>query len=666
MPWARRQTYRVAGNTSSTETYEMNDYSLGMNSFFANDKFPFRTGQNKRLIGPNYWRLAQDARIITFGDYETRKGFDFHSEAAGQAQDQAITAITGAANQSFSGVTRLAQKFTAASSGKLTRLDVNIANDASATGTIIIALYSDSGGSPSSLLGYSSIAASTPTASLAYLTIRFANPPTVTAGSVYWVVQYSQSGTGSYKWSSTTSATTAKVSTDSGMTWSTTTYALNFKQYYAPSGAVKGLFRATKTDGTKVTLMAQGTTLYSVDNVTGALTAIKTGLSASATLYRFQMANDIVYYVNSYDGYRKWDFTTESQVNATNYSDLVLHKGLMFLVRVDDPNRYDWSNFGIYETFTSTDFEEVPAPKTGDPIASIISINGYLLVRTQNHCYIFSGEDNATFRLDDAPDQKGTFGPLTACADKNYTYFLSNDGVYKSNGTQPTLISENIYTDIQTLANKPNTCIAINKGRLYLWYASAGSSVNDSCYVWNLNFNGGTETIESKDTDAYVSMAVSSFRDSDNMLVGSSVVGQVHWQELASNDFNNLGGPINYMLQQHYIVGDSPSLLKENRYWQVRFGTQNGNYSVACEYAYDLRNNWQTVSNVAVQGTGPIWGSSTMVWGSFTWGSTAEVQASIYIPGEYRRLGVRFKHYAPREPHDFLGHSMVNQTRRRR
>lgn len=660
MPWARRTSKPIPSISSRQATLGINDYSLGMNSFLSNDKFPLKDGAS------NLWRLAQDARITTLGEYETRKGIDFHSAAAGETQDQVQTSITGAADQSFNTVTRLAQKWTAGASGKLSKYEVQPKNDASATGTVLVEHWTDSGGSPGALVARSSIAAATITSSYAYLTARFADAPTVVSGTAYWIVVYVQTtGTGSYKWSSTTSATTAKVSVDSGSTWSATSYALNFKQHYAATDGVKGLHRAYKSDGTKVTLFAHGTVLYSVDDVTGALTTVKSGLSASATQYRFVTVNDKVYYVNGYDGLRKWDFTTESQVSATNYTHICEHKGLLFLVTALDPNKVIYSNFADYETFTSTDLVYAPSPKTGDPVVALQPLNGLLIIPTLNNKYILSGDDNATFSLDEAPDQKGTYTQETMTADKNFIYYLADDGMYRSNGSEAQLLSDNNYQDIVNLANKSDSCICINKGRLYLWYRSAGSSVNDSCYVWNLNYGrNGAECVESQDTNTYVSRAVSAFRDSDDLLVASSIVGQVHWQEKSSNDYTNLGGDINFLLQTHYLVFDSPAVSKEIRYWEPRFGAQSGNYTISTEYATDLRDNWQTYSTSSVQGSGYVWGSPSTIWGSFTWGTAAEVQAYLYVPGEYRRIALRYKHYATRQPNSFLGHTLVVQRRR--
>lgn len=661
-PWAARASRPIPAIGSRQATIEVNDYSLGMNSFLSNDKFPLKNGAS------NMWRLAQDARIRTLGEYETRKGFDFHSDAAGETKDDNQESTTGAADRTFNTVNRLAQKFTTTSAGKLTKVDIRLKNTASGTGTILVELWTNVSGAPGAFVARSSIASSTVTSSYAYLTARFPDAPTLVTTTDYWLVVYVQAtGLNTYSWSSTSSGTDALTSSDSGSTWSSTSYALNFKQYYATTGGPKGLFRAYKSDGTKVTLFVHGTVLYSVDNVTGALTTVKSGLSASATHYRFILVNDIVRYVNGFDGYRKWDFTTESQVNSTNYTHIELHKGIVWLQRKDDPNRIDYSNFGDYETFTSTDFITVPAPKTGDPTTALKSLNGYLIVATLNNKYIISGDDNATFQLDEAPDQKGTYTQETLTADKNFIYYLSDDGVYRSNGSEAQLLSDNNYQDILTLANKESACLCVNKGRLYLWYRSAGSSFNDSCYVWNLNYStGNTECIESKDTNAYVSFAFSAYDDDDDLLVASSLIGQVYWQEKASNDYTNLGGDINFLLQTHYMTFESPASLKEIRYWEPRFRAQSGNYDIQVQYASDLRDNWQTQMSQNVQGSGYLWGASTTIWGAFTWGTTAELQSYLYVPGEYRRIALRYKHYATRQPQAFFGHSIVVQARRMR
>lgn len=660
MAWAKRTSKPIPSIGSRTVSLEINDFSKGGNWFVSNDKMPLRDGES------NFLRLPQNARITTLGEYDTRKGFDYHSDAAGLTQDQTLTSTTGAADESFNETTQLAQKWTCGTSGRLTKIEVNLKNAASATGTVIVEHWTDSSGSPGAMVARSSIAASDIGTSYAYMTARFASAPSVTATTAYWIVVYVQSvGTNSYSWSSTTSATTAMISTDSGSTWSSTSYALNFKQHYATDGGTKGLARLRKSDGTLVTLFAHSTSLYKVNDVTGALTAIKTGLSANATHYRFVLVNDIVYYVNGYDGLRKWDFTTESQVNSTNYTLICEHKGLLFLASKDDPNKVVFSNFADYETFTSTDFIYVPSPKTGDPTTAMMSLNGYLLLFTKDNKFILSGDDNATFSLEEAPDQNGTPTQETVTKDNNFVYYLSDSGVYKSNGAEANLISENNYQDILTLTNRDKAILCVTGGKLYMWYPSDGVAYNDSCWVWNLNMSGSGDIIESHDTNAYVSRAVHATHDDESLMVASSLIGQAYWQELTSNDYTNLGGDIDYLVQTHYMTFGSPAVLKEIRYWTPRFAAQSGSYVIECQYATDLRDNWTTQSSPNVQGSGTSWGSGAL-WGAFTWGTTSEVQSNLYVPGEYRRIALRYKHYATRQPQKFLGHTLEVQSRRLR
>lgn len=653
MPWVPRVQKPVPSASSETKEIELNDYSKGINNYVAND-----------VVRDEYWELAQNARIPALGEYETRKGCDFHSDAVGETEDQTQTSTTGAADQPFSNTVRLAQKFTAGTTGRLSKVEVRLKNDASATGTAMVEIYSDSSGSPGTLMARSSIASSAITSSYAYITARFISAPQVAASTAYWIVVYSQTvATGSYKWSSTTTATTAKSSSDSGSTWSATSYALNFKQHYATDAAPKGLVRAYKSDGTAKTIFAAGTVIYSVADATGTLTSVKTGLSSSATKYRFCTVNDILYYVNGFDGIRKLSgasFGTDAQVSATNATLVCEHKGMLFFADKNDPNKLFFSNFASYETFTSTDFIYVPSPKTGDPITAMASLNGNLVIWTRNRKYVLYGSNNANFLLEEAPGKKGTYSQETVATDRNFAYFLADDGVYRFNGTIDELISKDVYETIRSLPNKPTATLGLNRGRLYLFSSAAAEAFNSFCWVFNLNFG----SVESYDTGAYVSRFVTAFNDSDSILVASSLIGQVYWQELSSNDHTNLGDNIDFYLQTHYMVFGSPAKEKEIRYWKPRFAAQSGNYAIHCQYGHGLRDSLTTNSSVNMQGAGTLWGSG--IWGSFTWGTAAERQSDLKVPGQYRRIQIAYKHFATRQPHKFLGHTFSVQIRRLR
>lgn len=654
MPWSNKSRVPITTLSSPQDSFDYNDYSKGINTYVAND-----------VLKSEYWRLAQDARMPTLGEYETRKGTDYHSDPVGEAIDVQQTSTTGAADQDVSQTIRVAKKVTFTTTGRCTRLDVNLKNIASATGTVMVELWSDSSGEPGTLLARSSIRSSDIGSSYAYETARFIAAPSVSATD-YWSVVYVQAnGDNNYDISSTTSASTGLTSTDSGVTWSASSVDYNVKAYLSTDAAPKGFYRAYKSDGTKKSLLVSGTVLYGVDEVTGAVSSIKTGLSSSGSKYRFCTVNDIVYYVNGVDGIRKLSgasFGTDAQVNSTNATIVVEHKGLLFYADKNDPNKVFFSNFAEYETFTSTDFFYVPSPKTGDPITAMASLNGTLVIWTRFRKYVLYGADNATFQLEEAPGKKGTFTQETVTTDRNFAYFLSDDGLYRFNGTSDELMSKNNYEDVRSILNKNKACLAISKGRLYMYYPEASLAYNNRCMVYNVNF----DSLESYDTDTYVSYAVNGFNDNDQLYVASSLVSQAFLQESESNDYTNLGSDINFYLQTHYMTFGSPAVNHEIRYWKPRFEAQSGSYNITCEYGYDLRENPQAASTPNVQGDGYIWGDSGTVWGSFVWGTTPELQSDLSVPGEYRRIQFRYKHYATRQPHKFLGHTFVVQTRRLR
>jgi hypothetical protein len=639
--------------SSRTITKEHTNFIDGFNTFKTDDN-----------LKDSELRLAQDARITSLGAYKTRQGADFYSDAAGLAANVAQSSTTGASDATFGTISWKAMPFTTTAAGRLTKIQLNLKNANSATGTIIVRIHSNTSGAPGTELARSSIAASTVTGSYAYVDVRFIEAPLLANATQYWIVAYIQpEGTNTYSWSSTTTVTTALTSADSGTTWSSTAYGLNFKTYTSTDSPTLGLYRAYSSTSTKKTLLAHGTSLYTVNDLTGALSSIKTSLSSSATKYRFATANDVVYYVNGFDAPRKWDFTTEAAVGGSPEisSNICLHKGLMFYVSAVDPNKLFFSNFGDYETFTSTDFIEVPAPKTGDPIVALAPLNDALVIWTRYNKYILYGTDNATFTLTQSPGKTGTYSQETVAVDKNFAYFLSDEGLYQFNGTDDKLISDAVYEDLKNLSNKSSACVAVNNDRVYVFYRPAGEVANSSAFVYNLNIGKA----ESYDTDTYFNHGVTLFQDEGVFVVGSSLVGAAYYLEKASNDYDNLGKDIAYKLRLKYDAFGSPAQDKEIRFWKPRFTAQSGNYSVDCQYAVNLRDVTSTVPNgsVSVQGSGSTFGGGD-TWGSgSTYGSNAYVQPDLSVPGQYKYIQLQYSHIAARQPVEFFGDTVRAEVR---
>ncbi|HJQ07998.1 MAG TPA: hypothetical protein VJ836_00790 [Candidatus Saccharimonadales bacterium] len=611
------------------------------------------------------WRYSTDVREIEVGKWETRKGNDFFSIPIGEAVNVEQTSITGAASYSFSTTAYFAAKVIATSSGRLSALEANIRNTASGTGTVVLALYSDSSSSPGTELARTTIAASTITSSYQYLKGRLISCPNIVNGTTYWVVGFVQSGgSNSYQISTTTNASTGKTSANGGQTWSSQSYAFNVKLSTATSGGIKGTIRVKRPNGTYYTFFAHGTNLYSVNEGTGVTTSVDSGLNTNATYCRFEFVNDTLFYVTGLQKPRKYNFTAASEVSAApeNAAAIIKHKGLVFFLSADDVTKMFFTNFALYETFTSTDFVYVDAPKTSDPAVGFAKLNGNLFISTRKNKFILYGSENATFRLDEAPGQKGTFTQESMVYDQNYIYLASDDGIYQYNGAEEKNIAKDILNRWTELTNKSNTVLELFNNRLYVWYTPNGQSENTKCFVYNTLYG----IWESEDTNTYISRAYSRFEVDDKFIQASNRVGMVMYAEQSTNDYSNMGEPLTWELRTHYNHYETPAQFKRAPTYRPHFDAQTGNYSVQVGYATDY-NDSPTFADIALQGSGPTFNSGYTFNSGVQFGGSQQINpmdSGVNIPGEWRRLQLRYKHYAAREPVTFDGYVMTVETQR--
>src|SRR3569833_185469 len=638
--------------TTKTVTKDC-EYNKGINTNLSNDDMP-----------TNQWRYVTDARETRIGEWTTRKGTDLFSIPIGETVNASVTSTSGAGDVSFGVSNWFAQKVTAVADGNLTGHEANIKNASDATGTIVLALYSDNGG-PSIELASTTIKASVVTSSYAYCMGRFITCPSIVNGTSYWIVGYVQAGgSGSYSVSSTTSASTGETSTTSGSTWTSQSYALNVRLSTATASGCNGSIRIRRPNGASYTFFAHSTNVYSVVETTGATSLVDSGLSGASTYCRFEFVSDVLYYVTGQQKPRKYDFTSAAEVTTApeNAAGIIQHKGVVFYVSSDDPEKVFYTNFGIYETFTSTDFFYVPAPKTSDPVKAEFNIMGNLYFCTRNDKYVLYGSENATFRLDNAVGQKGTYSQESVAFDQNFAYIASDDGIYQFNGTQEKNIAEDVLDTWTGILKKENTVLELRNNRLYVFYTENGSAINSACLVYNIAY----DIWESKDLNMYVGGTYSRFDTNDYFLLASNRVGMLMLAEQSTNDYTNMGEPLTYELRTRYEHYETPAQLKRAPMYRPHFTAQSGNYSVEVGYAVDYRDVF-TATIVSVQATGPKFGSGVRWGDGSVYGSSKQLNpmdSSLRINGEWRRLQIRYAHHAAREPISFDGHVLTIETQR--
>ena len=598
---------------SSPQRLEYNNFDLsgGLNTY-----------DPPEVIDEKYSPYLLNARTDNSGQVSTRNGVSHYIPAQDETVDQQETSTAGASEQSIPQTTYQAQQFTAGVSERLSKVELRLKNDAAGTGPVLVFLYSDSGGSPGEVIAQSSIDSNDISGSYAYVTARFLEAPLLTSATAYWLVVYlSEGGSNDYKWSSTTNTTLSKSSTDYGSTWSSASDSFNFKCYTVADAGVKGLFRGYFSDGSKVTMWAVGTTVYSYDDST--VTVVNSGMSALATDYWFAQADDYVFYSNGVDAPRKWDGTTDSVIAGSPpiFKQMIVHKNRLWGVVKDEPTKLFFSDETAYDTYTSTNFLYVPAPKTLDPITGLDIIQDNLIVWTRNNKYVVYGSDLTNFIVRKASGFKGAVNDRVVKSYQNYAFSLSDDGVYMFNGNTDKLISAKIKSKIDAISDKTKCTAVIKDNKYYLFYPSAGQGFNNRCLVYDMVYESWWED----DSTPYGhAIRFSGGADSEELVFAHNQAGFLVFGDTGTSD---MGKRIDFEYRTKYFSYKHPSRYKRLRAFFPQFGPQELTYDIAVSHDVDFRDA-VVGANVSTGGAGYTWGGGG-TWGAANWGSNSIIDPSL-------------------------------------
>lgn len=605
-----------------------------------------------------YARNASDRRVAI----GTRKGPEFYSVPVGETVDQQQTSTTGASDASVGTTIWYGKKFTAGATGRLSKVELNLKTGTSPAQHLIVAIYSDSGGSPSTLMATSSILSSEISGSYTYEVARFVEAPQVTSGTSYWVVAYMQTGgSGNYLWSSTTDASTAKTSNNQGGTWSTTAYDLNCKTYVSTNSAFLGGIRFTPSNATAKTIIAVGTAVYSVSDVDGSLTSLKTGLSASATEYNFAQSNDVLYVTNGYDSPQQYDGTTWQSVTASSgYTGnipiskfCIFHKNRLWTVDTTNPTKLVFSDLGDYNKYTSTSFIYAPSPKSGDPITGLAVFQDNLTVFTRKTKYVLYGDDPGNFVLRQSSGKKGSVNQATIATSPNHIYFLSDDGVYRYNGSADELMSDPIQTETDNIADKTKASAVFHANYYRLYYPAGIATKNDSSILWD-----DINKQWLRDSGTYIDKPF--INESNELIEGSSLLGAVY---NAEQQYSDMGKPLAFAYWTKYFGDGLHKIFLRRVIPSIRLQTQPYNLSVYIDI--DQRGTIPIQYSVTAQASGSEWGGGALWTDAVTtWGSANVSTPTIMMGTEAFWHQIRFEQTGADTPVEILSYILQFRSRR--
>jgi hypothetical protein len=650
--------------TKGSALNENDFFKLGGLNLYAPDE---TMNDSDSPYGRNF-RIFKEDSAESRVSLSKRNGHTFYSVPIGETDRGSITSVAGASDKAVTTVSWIAQPFTVNAAGRLTKLTLNLKNDNTGTAPLLVKIYSDVNSAPGALLATSSIASSSIATTYGYLTARFIEAPVVATATTYWIVIGQQSeGTGDYKLSTNTSATTALVSNTSGNSWATTAYAINYHAYVSTDKSIKSIYRYYRTTASPVTLFVHDTVLYSVNDSTGATTIVGTGLNSTATDYRWITVEDIVYFVNGYDVPKKYDGTTMSSVGGNPGNsfgvgvypvDITLHKNLIFILYSNNAIIWSIEDNSSWEVFESDAIQYIPSPKPGDKAFKMVSFQDNLVCFTRNTKWVLYGYDRATFQLRESTSTKGAVGPNAIWRDESFIYFISdNNDVYSFNGGTDKSLGIKISREIENIADLTTVHLIVHNGKLRIYYAPTGQAYLQNCLVYDMMYEQW-----SMDTEIYtgVPYVFNSQSDVQVLVHGSSLVGAIYYAESGTSD---LGKPIIFDYWTKYFSFDHPSRKHRIKRLYPLFRAGNGPYYVTVGVDTDYAD--APVLNQVYLGTaGAIWGGGSL-WGStVVWGGDALEPTRLSVPGQARRHQIRFTQHGVDNPVDIIGFSTYTKIRR--
>lgn len=620
------------------ETYTL----LGLNLVLPDQVMP--AGQSP---------LADNSRMYARNDGEgrvairTRKGSTSFMTPIGETLDtQNVDTSTG--DVDFSTTRILAQPFDNTTSGALTMIELHIKRAAGATGHVIVEVATDNDGVPGAVIAESSILSSDIGTDYAYVGARFMDAPDLVSGTQYWIVVYVQdNGSGTYYVNQTADSGALDLySLDEQVSWSSLDASFRFKSYISPSDAVKGFSRRYPSDGEDRTIIAVADKVYEVED-DGTATEIDSGLSSSAQFMRFAEVDDKTIYVNGEDAPQWFDGSTATAVtNAPSGAEnVIIHQGRAFFV--SDKVLVRFSELYNFISYPSVNFFYVPNPKSPDPVTAWHSFQDNLVIFTHETKHIIYGTDISTFTRKEAVGTKGAVSQEATAVDRNYIYFMADDGqIYRFNGVQDELISQNMEPEFQNIQDKSKVRLHLYRNQLRVYYAKTPSTENDLMAVYDLEFKEWFI-----DTGKHILGSLEFTQDENQLIEFSSRVGQMFNGETGYSD---MGKAIDWKYWTNYKIYGSGASRKRIKRFRPIVRTQNANYTMLVGKDMDY-NNTPDLREYIVSGGGAQWGS--FVWGDGTkWGKKKIIDRKSAMSGRGRHIQYRFQRKGVETPVELYGY----------
>lgn len=412
-----------------------------------------------------------------------------------------------------------------------------------------------------------------------------------------------------------------------------------------------------KTSGTKQLLAGCGTRLEAISTA-GAVVDEETGLTSAVWDFaRFGKPNEEVAYAgNGTDTILKWNGTVWSKPTATvdGEASKAMPKGGALCVQSTDnrlvvggfstttggpngttssPSHVFWSKEGNPEEWESTSFIQF-TPGDGEKVQAIVAWREFVFVFKETKYFVVvgtntDGEGKPEFAYRPVEGGAGLASPRAVVSHPSGVYFMARNGVYRTTGQEPELISSPVesvwsgdkssfYTGgVLAAASITNCAMGTWEDRIYLAFPT--SEANNRVLVYDPQ--GEWWSLYNIPASCFASFRVGNSEE----LVFGYASGSNHIGRHAPSYTNDDGTAISSYWRSGWFDLESPDVktLRSAKVW--------GTGKVFMALGYDF--NKGVGNEVALN----LEDDSVTEWGESTWGGGEWAEPRGLLSDSYRK-----------------------------
>ena len=293
----------------------------------------------------------------------------------------------------------------------------------------------------------------------------------------------------------------------------------------------------------------------------------------------------------------------------------------------------------------------------GSPVKRIISFQDALTIMTQDAKYILSGSDRGNYYMRASTGFKGALSRRGVVNDPNYIYFVSDDGIYRFNGSKDEKISRNIQPLFDKCPRKEDITLVLWQNKLRVYMASEFSTVNDMCAILDLDFDEWM-----LDTKTYINRALYYSDADDNMelIEFNSLSGAAYYAE---QDFNGVGAPIDFDYRLKYNSFGTPAQRKKIKKFFPLVQAVGNTFKVKHGIDKDISDSPRTKEQELIAGGNTL--GTFKLDGSVTLsGKVAFRPKKISVSGNARTFQYRISRNAVNNQVAFMGVQLTYKQKR--